>query len=133
MPSLCIRIPADFDGNLRLDHYVAALPHGMSRSHLKASAQEILLNGKNAKLSAKVSANDIIDILWEDEIPENIEPEDIPLAVIYEDDNVTIVNKRQATGRERWSMRFYIGGGAKKSRKSKRDERTIFCSGGVPE
>lgn len=95
MPSLCIRIPADFDGNLRLDHYVAALPHGMSRSHLKASAQEILLNGKNAKLSAKVSANDIIDILWEDEIPENIEPEDIPLAVIYEDENVTIVNKRQ--------------------------------------
>ncbi|MGP1459856.1 MAG: RluA family pseudouridine synthase [Treponema sp.] len=95
MPSLCIKIPENFDGDMRLDQYVASLPNGMNRSHLKAAAQEILLNGKNAKLSAKVGAKDVIDILWEDEIPEHIEPEDIALAVIYEDENVTVVNKKQ--------------------------------------
>ena len=46
-------------------------------------------------ISTKVKAKDIIDILWEDNIPENIEPQDIPLRILYEDQNVTIVNKPQ--------------------------------------
>lgn len=95
MPSICLRVPENFCGDMRLDQYVASVPNGMNRSHLKTAAQEILLNGKNAKLSSKIGGGDIIDILWTDEIPENIEPENIPLSVVFEDENVTVVNKRQ--------------------------------------
>jgi 23S rRNA pseudouridine1911/1915/1917 synthase len=67
----------------------------MNRSKLKSGVTEILINGKKSKLSQKVKAGDVIDIEWEDNIPDNIEPEDIPLDIIYEDENVTVVNKPQ--------------------------------------
>ena len=80
---------------IRLDKYIASLSDGMNRSKLKSSASEILVNGKNAKLSLKVKAGDKIEIQWDENIPTDIEPENIPLDIIYEDDNVTVVNKRQ--------------------------------------
>ena len=67
----------------------------MNRSKLKSGVTEILINGKKVKLSAKVQASDQIDIQWEDNIPDNIEPENLPLDIIYEDENVTVVNKKQ--------------------------------------
>lgn len=101
MPFFSAKIPADFAGVTRLDKYIASLPStafdgtNMNRSKLKSGATEILLNGKNAKVSAKVKAGDQIDIQWEENIPEDIEPENIPLEIIYEDENVCVVNKKQ--------------------------------------
>ena len=95
MPYFSIKVPADYNKSERLDKYIASLPNGMNRSKLKSGVTEILVNGKKSKLSQKINAQDIIDIEWEDNIPENIEPEDIPLDIIYEDENVTVVNKKQ--------------------------------------
>lgn len=95
MTSLHLTVPDDFSQTTRLDQYIASIPNGMNRSKLKSGCQELLLNGKNAKLSAKVKAGDKIDIIWEDNIPENINPQDIPLKLVYEDENVTVVNKVQ--------------------------------------
>ncbi|MBQ5471409.1 MAG: RluA family pseudouridine synthase [Treponema sp.] len=95
MPKITFTVPVDFSDSMRLDQYISLQPKGMNRSKLKATAQEILLNGKNAKLSAKVKAKDVIDIFWEENIPDNIEPENIPLQIVYEDENVTVVNKKQ--------------------------------------
>ena len=93
MPSIFVKIPETLCETIRLDQYIASIPQGMNRSKLKSTAQEILLNGKNAKLSSKVKKGDVIEILWEDNIPTDIEPENIPLKIIYEDENVTVVNK----------------------------------------
>ncbi|MBO4629228.1 MAG: RluA family pseudouridine synthase [Treponema sp.] len=95
MPVFTVKVPAQYDKGERLDKYIASLPNGMNRSKLKSGVTEILVNGKKSKLSQKVNANDLIDIFWEDNIPENIEPENIPLDIIYEDENVTVVNKAQ--------------------------------------
>lgn len=95
MPSIHVKLPADFPDTMRLDNYIASLKNGMNRSKLKSCAQELLLNGKNAKLSSKVKAGDSIDVFWEENIPEYIEPENIPLNIVYEDENVTVINKRQ--------------------------------------
>ncbi len=95
MPTIFVKVPENFNEPQRLDTYIASITSGMNRSKLKTCAQEILLNGKNSKLSAKVKANDIIEILWEDNIPDNIVPENIPLKIIYEDENVTVINKKQ--------------------------------------
>lgn len=95
MPFFSVRVPAEFSGTLRLDQYIASLPNGMNRSKLKAGVHEILVNGKREKISVKVKAGDQIDIEWEDNIPDDIEPENIPVSIIYEDENVTVVNKEQ--------------------------------------
>ena len=95
MPFFIVKVPADFEGSIRLDKFIASLPNGMNRSKLKSGVTEILINGKKVKLSAKVQASDQIDIQWEDNIPDDIEPENLPLDIIYEDENVTVVNKKQ--------------------------------------
>ena len=95
MPVITVRVPAQYDKAERLDKYIASLPQGMNRSKLKSGVTEILINGKKSKLSQKVNADDVIDITWEDNIPDYIEPQNIPLDIIYEDENVTVVNKQQ--------------------------------------
>lgn len=101
MPFFSTRVSASSTDSLRLDKYIATIPAesfggiAMNRSRLKSTAIEILVNGKKAKLSAKVKPGDLIDLQWEEHIPESIEPEDIPLAILYEDENVCVVNKKQ--------------------------------------
>jgi len=90
-----ISVPADYSKNERLDKYVASLPNGMNRSKLKSGLNDIFVNGKEQKISYKVKAGDLIVIKWEDNVPEDIEPENIPLDIVYEDENVTVVNKKQ--------------------------------------
>ena len=95
MPYFSIKVSENYNNTERLDKYIASLPNGMNRSKLKSGLTEILVNGKKQKVSYKVKSGDQIDIEWEDNIPDNIDPENIPLDIIYEDENVTVVNKKQ--------------------------------------
>lgn len=95
MPFFNHTVPDDFSKSERLDKYIASLEDGFNRSKLKSTATEILVNEKPAKLSQKVKAGDIIDIQWDENIPTDIAPENIPLNIIYEDEDVTVVNKEQ--------------------------------------
>lgn len=95
MPFFDIKVPNDYLEQTRLDKYIASLPNGMNRSKLKSGVINILVNDKKAKLSQTVKANDSIFIEWEDNIPDNIEPQNIPLDIVYEDENVTVINKKQ--------------------------------------
>ncbi|MCQ2240637.1 RluA family pseudouridine synthase [Treponema sp.] len=89
------KVPTEYSKSERLDKYISGLSNGMNRSKLKSGVVSILVNGKNQKVSYKVKAGDQIDIQWEENIPDNIEPQDIPLDIIYEDDNVCVVDKKQ--------------------------------------
>lgn len=95
MPFYSTRVPKEYTASTRLDSYIASMPNGMNRSKLKSGVTEILVNGIKQKLSYKVKANDQIDIEWEDNIPDDIEPQNIPLDIIYEDDAVCVVDKKQ--------------------------------------
>lgn len=95
MPHFNVTVPESVTESERLDKYISSLKDGMNRSKLKSSATEILVNGKAVKLSTKVKAGDKIDIQWDENIPTDITPEDIPLHIIYEDENVTVINKEQ--------------------------------------
>jgi len=95
VPFFSAKVPDSFEGTERLDKYIASLPNAFNRSKLKSGVHEILINSQKAKLSSKVRSGDQIDIQWEDNIPDNIEPEDIPLKIIFENDDVTVVNKEQ--------------------------------------
>ncbi len=95
MPFFTAKVPAGYNKNERLDKFIASLPNGMNRSKLKSGVTEILVNGRKEKISCKVKEGDVIDLQWEDNIPDDIVPQDIPLDILYEDDNVCVVNKKQ--------------------------------------
>lgn len=95
MSEFLIEVGEDAGAGMRLDRYCALHSGAVSRSRLKNGALESLVNGKAAKLSRPVKPGDRILLRWEDPTPETIEAEDIPLKILYEDENVTVVNKRQ--------------------------------------
>ena len=85
------------DSNQRLDKFLSTHFSEFSRSHIAKLIDEgnCLVNGKEAKASLKLKAGDEIQI----EIPEakelEIAKEDIPLDVVYEDQDLLIINKPQ--------------------------------------
>lgn len=79
----------------RLDAFLAtAGEHGISRSQLKKNLLELTVNGRPAKLAAKVKPGDrIILSLEEPDSFTTAEPQDILPAVIYEDEHLIVCNK----------------------------------------
>ncbi|HHT66736.1 MAG TPA: RluA family pseudouridine synthase [Erysipelotrichaceae bacterium] len=85
------------ESGLRLDKALSVLNPALSRSYIASILKEgkILVNNKREKASYKVKEND--EIILED-IPiskSDIKKEDIPLDIVYEDDDILIINKPQ--------------------------------------
>ncbi|MFI3292670.1 MAG: RluA family pseudouridine synthase [Rikenellaceae bacterium] len=81
---------------IRLDKYLAINMRNTSRNRIQDAADEgsILVNGKPQKSSYKVKPLDSISIVMPYPKYENeIIAEDIPLDIVYEDDQVLVVNK----------------------------------------
>lgn len=83
------------DAGLRLDRVVVQHCPELSRTRIQELIEEglVLLNGKRAKDSQKVRANDLIQVVAQERPPLHAEPEKIPLTVLYEDDDVIAINK----------------------------------------
>ena len=81
----------------RLDKAVALLNSELSRSFITKLIDDgkITINGKVEKPSFKVKENDEIDIEEIVDVKSDIKEEDIPLDVVYEDDDILIINKPQ--------------------------------------
>jgi 23S rRNA pseudouridine1911/1915/1917 synthase len=81
---------------LRIDKYLAARLENISRTRIQnaANAGNILVNNKPIKSNYKVKPDDIVRIVLPNP-PREIEliPENIPLNIVYEDDDVIVVNK----------------------------------------
>lgn len=81
---------------LRIDKYLAEHMEGTSRNRIQSAADagHIWVNGKPVSSNYKVKPSDVIQILLDHEPHDtNIEPEDIPLNIVYEDDDLIVVNK----------------------------------------
>ena len=80
--------------NIRIDVYLSnELDYSRSRIVKMISDGTILVNGKNIKNSYLLKENDIITIGEYVEEEMNVEPENIPLDIVYEDDDVIVINK----------------------------------------
>ena len=96
MRTFCCKVPLSFEGEERLDKYISSLADAPSRSQIKDGTVFVSVNGIERKLSHKVRSGDEITVDWEaKECPPFIKPEDIQLDVLYEDDNVCVINKAQ--------------------------------------
>ena len=81
---------------VRIDQYLATLKEPeISRSYAAKLLKEerILLNGKSAKASTKLKEGDVLSLDLPAPVALDVEPEDIPLDIVYEDQDVLIVNK----------------------------------------
>lgn len=81
----------------RLDKFVSEQIPDLSRTRVKelVKGQNILVNGKVEKVSYKIQAGDKIEVNIPAVKPLDVIPENIPLDIVYEDDDVIVVNKPQ--------------------------------------
>ncbi|AFG37714.1 RluA family pseudouridine synthase [Spirochaeta africana] len=77
----------------RLDQYLSGRDGFPSRSQLKQLLRRIELNGNPAKLSAQVSAGDRVSGVVEPPVQPDCIPEPLRAEILYEDDDVVVVNK----------------------------------------
>jgi 23S rRNA pseudouridine1911/1915/1917 synthase len=93
-PTLTFQV-SESDADTRLDAYLAAHIQGWSRSRLQRliDEEDVLVNGHTAKASYKVSANDEIEVELTPSAVSNFTPENIPLDIVFEDDDLIVINK----------------------------------------
>lgn len=79
----------------RLDSYISSQNEKITRTSAQRLIEQgnILVNGKKQKVAYKIAENDVITV--EQEEPKQIElkAQKIPLEVIYEDEDIIVVNK----------------------------------------
>lgn len=80
---------------VRLDTFLASQIEGWSRARLQhlITDEEVLVNGKPAKSSYKLNANDEIEIELIASPTTSFAPENIPLEIVFEDEALIVVNK----------------------------------------
>jgi len=85
------------DVGTRIDVFLAENMEDLSRSGVQKLIDEgmITLNGGKTKANYKLREKDIIDVTVPEVKEVEILPEDIPLDILYEDNDVIVVNKPQ--------------------------------------
>ena len=81
---------------IRVDKFLVDRIMGTSRNRVQKAADEgyILVNGKPEKSSYKVRPCDVVQVMMDrPRHSSEIVPEDIPLDIVYEDDDLLVVNK----------------------------------------
>ena len=81
--------------NIRIDRFISERMEDVSRSYIQKLIKDGLVtaDSKPVKANYKVKAGEIIEISIPDPVSLDIEPQNIPLDILYEDDDVLLVNK----------------------------------------
>lgn len=83
------------ESGIRLDKYLTEKLPDLSRSYIQKLITDgnVVVNQKQVKTNYKVSPDDCVEVQIPE--PENLDilPEEIPLDILYEDDDILVVNK----------------------------------------
>jgi 23S rRNA pseudouridine1911/1915/1917 synthase len=88
-------VPEDAVG-LRIDAWLVTQLEGVSRARVQLllEQQSVLIDGATAKPSLKLRGGERIEVLREPVLPPlRAVAEDIPLEIVYEDDDLSVINK----------------------------------------
>lgn len=83
-------------GGTRLDAYISSQIEELSRNYAQQIIESgcVSVNGKEElSKKAKVKSGDSIEIDYPEPETLNVEPQDIPIEIVYEDDDVIVVEK----------------------------------------
>lgn len=80
---------------LRLDAFLSKQEEFSSRSQVQnlINKKQVYVNSQIAKPSYKVKNDDVIGVILSEEFNVIILPENIPLDIVYEDENIAVINK----------------------------------------
>lgn len=83
------------NGTTRIDKFINEQIPDLSRSYIQQliKNENVLVNGKSCKSNYKCKPFDKIDIEFEEAKELEVEAENIPLDIVYEDSSIVIVNK----------------------------------------
>src|SRR3954464_11844218 len=92
--TLTLLVASD-DAGARLDSYLAAHIPDWSRSRIQRLIEDgdVLVDGRTSKASYRLRAGSEIEVELASVDATAFTPEDIPLDVVYEDDEIIVVNK----------------------------------------
>jgi 23S rRNA pseudouridine1911/1915/1917 synthase len=94
--SLRVEVPQLPAGGERLDRWLAGHVRECSRSYLQKliRGKRVLLDGSPAKASKNITGGELLELSFpEAELEPAAEPEDIPVAVVFEDQVLVVVDK----------------------------------------
>ncbi len=79
----------------RIDKYLNLLMDSLSRSYIQKLLSEghVTVNSKSIKANYRLKSDDDVRLLLPPLVTPDIVPENIPLSVLYEDDDIIVVNK----------------------------------------
>ncbi len=80
------------DSKTRLDKYVATHSN-VPRTVFQDRSVQITVNGRREKKNYLVKDGDAITLVYTESFFEKVVPEDLPLAILYEDDDILVINK----------------------------------------
>jgi 23S rRNA pseudouridine1911/1915/1917 synthase len=95
MRVLKVRVTDRALSGCRLDKYLADGLRLFSRSQARERVVRVLVNGRESKLSRRVKQGDELEISYTAPPPVDVKPERLDLDVLYEDDQVIVLNKSQ--------------------------------------
>ena len=131
------------DAGARLDAFLAARVEGVSRTTLKRAIEEgdVLVGGRESKPSYKLRAGERVEAELSEPPASEVEPEDIPLEIVHEDEDVVVVNKpagmvvhpaagvRTGTLANALAFRFWKGEGGRMEDEGNAVEPSLHPSG----
>lgn len=87
--------PEIADSGLRIDKYLSSVNEQLSRSYIQKLLKSglVLVDGKPVKASYQVDEGDVISLDIPEAVEPEIEPENMDLDILYEDQDVILVNK----------------------------------------
>lgn len=85
------------DEGTRLDVFVSNLYPDKTRSHIKVMIENglVLVNNKTVKAGYSLKAGNEVWIGEEEKVPDKAQAQDLPIDVVYEDDDLAIINKEK--------------------------------------
>lgn len=97
MKEECFEVKEEQEGE-RLDKYLSLIYPDISRSFFQKLIKDnsVFVNNKSEKASYRLAYDDVVKIHFPDAIETTIEPENIPLDILYEDHDLLVVNKPKA-------------------------------------
>lgn len=80
---------------IRIDRALIALGSNLSRTQIQRLIEDgdVLINDSEVKASYKVKENDVITIFNQDAPSMDVEPKNIPLNIVFEDQDLVVINK----------------------------------------
>ncbi|OYV06501.1 MAG: RNA pseudouridine synthase [Verrucomicrobiales bacterium VVV1] len=90
-----MELQVEDQGGERLDAWLAAKMPELSRSRIQALIKEraILVDGRQAKPRDPVKTGSLISVIVPDAIPLEAPAQDIPLDILFEDEDLVVLNK----------------------------------------